>query len=63
MSDNETTIADEIKAVMSTGRDCNKVKIYKELYEKASGKKYNGSCNNCSCKFLFNWLTIYIKDK
>ncbi len=62
MLDNEITIVDEIKAAIGTGRDCNNVKAYKQLYEKASGKKYSGGCNSCACKFLFNWLSIYIKN-
>jgi len=52
----------ELLALISGGKDCNQLEKYKMYYKLITGKTHGGGCGSCACKWLFTWLTAYIKN-
>lgn len=52
----------ELRALLSTGKDCNKLNTYKEYYKKITGKNYGRGCSGCACNYLYNYLGILLKN-
>lgn len=52
----------ELKTLMAKGKNCSHLEKYKMYYKIASGKTYGNGCGSCACKYLFTWLSSYIKN-
>lgn len=51
----------EIKLLLSTGKDCNLLQVYKKYYKIITNTDYRGGCNSCACTWLYRFLTQVVK--
>jgi len=52
---------EELKKILANGKDCTKIKQYREAYKHFTGKEYPNECSSCACRFLYNFLLNFIK--
>lgn len=58
------TIEDKqaLKELILQGRNCNHLERYKNYYFQISGKHRSGSCTNCECNWLWQYLKEYVRE-
>jgi len=50
----------ELRTILSNGKDCTKLPAYRQYYTLATGKVHQRGCSGCDCKFLFTFLSSYL---
>lgn len=50
-----------LKQILAGGKDCTKIKLYREAYKHYTGKEYPNGCMSCQCRYLYQFLQNFLR--
>lgn len=52
---------EELRQILSGGKDCGKIQLYRKAYQDYTGKEYPNACTSCACNYLYRYLLNFLK--